>query len=141
MSIRRFLKSINGTPDPNGQLSSTVLSAAIRRMNWHQSNHNLQSEVHINGKLCVYVCWSSLFYPCHVYTISYNPCIRAEIGKYASVHGIAAASQVYSKKLDRRVGPATVQSIMQAYIKELKNKRATGVSSYPCKTWETIAAR
>ena len=69
-----------------------------------------------------------MFYPCYVYIISYDPCIRAEIGKYASVHGVAAASRVYSKKLKQRVGPATVRSIMQAYIKELKKKRAAGVS-------------
>ena len=69
-----------------------------------------------------------MFYPCHVYIISYDPCIRAEIGKYASVHGVAAASRVYSKKLERRVGTATIQSIMQAYIKELKKKREAGVS-------------
>ena len=44
------------------------------------------------------------------------------------MHGVAAASRVYSKKLDQPVGPATVRSIMQAYIKELKKKRAAGVS-------------
>ena len=44
------------------------------------------------------------------------------------MHGVAAASRVYSKKLEQQVGPATVRSIMQAYIKELKKKRAAGVS-------------
>jgi len=33
MSILQYLKPINGTPDPNGQLSSIVSSAAIQRMN------------------------------------------------------------------------------------------------------------
>ena len=44
------------------------------------------------------------------------------------MHGVAAASRVYSKKLDQQVGPATVRLIMQAYIKGLKKKRAAGMS-------------
>ena len=51
---------------------------------------------------------------------SYDPQIRAEVGKYTSIHGVAAASRVYSKKLDQNVSQSTVRSIMEAYIKELK---------------------
>ena len=45
---------------------------------------------------------------------------------YASVHGVAAASRIYSKKLDLNVSQSTVRLIMEAYIKELKKQRAAG---------------
>ena len=63
----------------------------------------------------------------HLHLNSYDPHIHAEIGKYTSVHGVAAASWVYSKKLDQHVSLGTMRSIMEAYIKELKKQRVAGV--------------
>ena len=34
MSIRRYLKPIDGLPDPKGSLSTTIPSAAIASANW-----------------------------------------------------------------------------------------------------------
>ena len=99
---------------------------------WLSSHQTLQSEVPTNGKLYTgiihpitsYALFLSML---HLYFNSYDPRIRAEIGKYARVHGVAAASRVYFKKLDQCVSLTTVRSIMEAYIKELKKQKVTGV--------------
>ena len=38
----------------------------------------------------------------------YSASVRAEIGRYASHHGVAAAARYFSKKLDSYVSEATV---------------------------------
>ena len=38
----------------------------------------------------------------------YSASVRAEIGRYASRHGVAAAARYFSKKLDSYVSEATV---------------------------------
>ena len=53
----------------------------------------------------------------------YSPQLRAEIGKYASIHGVQAASSHFSRKLTKKISPPTVRSITKAYMESLKEKR------------------
>ena len=50
----------------------------------------------------------------------YSAEVRAEIGKYASFHGVAAAARRFSKN---PVSETTVRSIKQAYMEQVKKKR------------------
>ena len=49
--------------------------------------------------------------------------MRAEIGRYASINGVPAASTTFSNKLGVRVSKSTVSVMKKAY---LENKRLTG---------------
>lgn len=46
----------------------------------------------------------------------YSRSERAEIGKYASQHGVAAAARVYSRKLGKNVSGTTASSLKKAYL-------------------------
>ena len=46
----------------------------------------------------------------------YSPTVRAEIGKYACHHGVAAAARFFSRRLDKKVSETTVRSIRSAYV-------------------------
>ena len=68
----------------------------------------------------------------------YNPQVRAEIGKYACINGVAAASRMFTRKMGHQVSTATVMSIKKAYLEEKKRQeRETGqytqVMQLPCK--------
>ncbi len=54
----------------------------------------------------------------------YSPSVRANIGRYACFHGIAAAARYFSHKLGHRVSETTVHSIKKAYLEGKKEKRA-----------------
>lgn len=59
----------------------------------------------------------------------YSPDERAEIGKYASLHGATAAARRYSKKFGVKIGTSTVQCIKKDYEKAIKEGRS--VNSLP----------
>ena len=53
----------------------------------------------------------------------YSPSVRAEIGKYAAQHGVAAAARFYSQKLDHIVSETTASSLKKAYLQGVREKR------------------
>lgn len=74
---------------------------------------------------------------CNTLYLRYSPSDRAAIGKYASQHGVAAASRFFSKKFDTTLSKTTVSSIKTAYIQGVREKRRADndgeVTSLPCK--------
>ena len=53
-----------------------------------------------------------------------TPSVRAEMGKYTSRHGVAAAARFFTRKLRHQVSETTVHSMKKAYLQEMKRKRA-----------------
>jgi len=51
---------------------------------------------------------------------------RAQIGKYANIHGAAAAARYFSRKLKHPVQPTTVKSIQKAFREEVTKRRRRG---------------
>ena len=119
MALLRYLQSKDGLPDPRGTLSSSIPSPAIAAAN--REIRKVSEEQKKRGQY-----------------IKYSPNIHAEIGKYATLHGVAAAARVFSAKMKQRVSETTVRSIKDAYTVEIKRKRASqesvrDVSSLPSK--------
>ena len=52
----------------------------------------------------------------------YTPSQCAEIGKYTRLHGVAASSRHFTRKLGHQVSETTVHSIRKAYMDEDKTK-------------------
>lgn len=50
--------------------------------------------------------------------------LQSTVGKYASQHGVAAAAQNISSKLEERVSKSIVHSIRSSCIESVKHKRA-----------------
>lgn len=63
----------------------------------------------------------------------YNPTVRADIGKYASHHGVAAASRHFTRKLGVSVGQSTVHSIKKAYIAKKRSADDGDIVALPLK--------
>ena len=125
MSILRYFKPKDGLPDPTGALSTSVPSAAIA-----QANREIQKAVTSSDKQ-----------KRGPYT-KFNAGLRAEIGKYSSYHGVAAASCHFSQKLSKRVSETTVRSIRSAYLEGVKRKRPVeldGEDEDICRTTSEIA--
>ena len=53
----------------------------------------------------------------------YTPKQRADIGRYACLHGVTATARYYSRKLNEQLAETTVRSIRDAYKEEIKLKR------------------
>ena len=53
----------------------------------------------------------------------YSPTVRAEMGKYACHHGMAAAARFFSRKLEKKVSESTVRSIKSTYVEGVRQKR------------------
>ena len=53
----------------------------------------------------------------------YTPVARAEIGKYCCIHGVAATSRHFTRKLTN-VSKTTVHSIKKADLKGVQKRRA-----------------
>ena len=49
----------------------------------------------------------------------YSPKERAEIGRYASLYGVAAATRYFSRKRDENVNESTIRTILKAYKREV----------------------
>ena len=58
----------------------------------------------------------------------HSQCVWAEIGKYASQHGVAAEARFYSWKLGQNISETTAFSIKKAYLQGVKEKRAANDS-------------
>ena len=55
----------------------------------------------------------------------YSPSLRAEIAKYACMHGAAAAAQRYSNKLNEPISKSTVKTMKKQYEDELRKRQRT----------------
>ena len=51
----------------------------------------------------------------------------AKIGKYVSIHGVAAAARHISRKLQKQIGEMTIQSIRNTFREESKKHRYLGM--------------
>ena len=109
MSLSRYLKPKDGLLDPRGTLSLSIPAAAIAQTN-KEVQRATSSEKQKRGPFK-----------------KYSACLRAEIGKYASHHGVAAASRHFSRKLSKGVNEMTVRSIRSAYQEGVKRKRPVEV--------------
>ena len=69
----------------------------------------------------------------------YSPKERAKIGKYAMIHGVSAATKLFSRKLNIKLSETTVHSIHDGYLEELKQRRWAGdsepLTSFPEKQY------
>ena len=61
--------------------------------------------------------------PIPLFVRRYSPSVRAEVGKYACQHGVAATARVYSRKLGHKVSETTAHSLKKAYLESVKEKR------------------
>ena len=57
-------------------------------------------------------------------TCRYTPSERAEMGRYTSLHGVAAAARFLTGKFDHQVSETTLHSMKKAYLQEVTRKRA-----------------
>ena len=101
MALLQYLQLRDSLPDPRGPLSSTIPAQAIAEV-----NREVQEATSISSKKTERGPYKQ-----------YSASVRAEIGKYASHHGVAAAAQYFSKKLNCRVSKTTVRSIRSSYTK------------------------
>ena len=92
MALLRYLQFRDSLPDPRGPLSSTIPAQAIA-----EANHEVQEATSIGSKKTERGPYKQ-----------YSTSVRAEIGKYASHHGVAAAARYFSKKLNCRVSETTL---------------------------------
>ena len=109
MSPLRYLKPKDGLPDPSGILSLSIPATAIAQAN-KEVQRATSSKKQKRGPFK-----------------KYSPCLRAEIGKYASHHGVAIALHHFPYKLSKGVSEMTVRSIRSAYREGVKRKRPVEV--------------
>ena len=78
MALLRYLKPVDGLPDPRGSLSSSIPTQAIA-----EANKEVQKAIlsEAGGKRGAYQ--------------KYSPTVRSDIGKYACQHGPAAAARYF----------------------------------------------
>ena len=105
MVLMRYFKTKDGLPDPKGTLSRSMPSPAIAEANKEVRKATNEQP----SKRGPYK--------------RYSPRLRAEIGQYASHHGVAAAARYFSKKLEQRVSETTVRSLRSAYVEGVNRKR------------------
>ena len=66
----------------------------------------------------------------HVFSVTvstfcrYSPRVRADIGRYACLHGNAAAARYFTRKLGHPIQASTIHSIKKAFKDERGKKRA-----------------
>ena len=103
MSLLRYLKPIDGLPDPRGSLSTTLFREAIAA-----ANQEVQKELNATKKRGQYK--------------KYTPAQRSAIGKYSCLHGAAAAAKHFSKLWGSKICDSTVKSIKKAYLQEMRKR-------------------
>ena len=108
MALLRYLRPVNGLPDPKGSLSGSIPTQAIAQANREVEN---AMESTTGGKRGSYTKYSA------------TQC--SDIARYACQHGAAAAARYFSKKLAKQVSESTVKSIKKAYIEELRKRAWT----------------
>ena len=110
MALLRYLQCKDRLPEPKESLSSSIPPQAITRVNQEvQAATEKEVQVREKGKRGAY----------H----RYSPRECADIGRYASQHGMAAAVRFFSRKLKSTVRETTVRTIKTAYVEEIRRKR------------------
>ena len=112
MALLRYLQRRDSLPDPKGSLSFAIPAQAIARANQEVQAAAENIQVRERRKRGAYN--------------RYSPRDRADIGRYASQHGVAAAARFFSRKLKRTVRETTVRSMKAAYAEETLRKRRGG---------------
>ena len=96
MSILDYYKPLNPTlPDPSGHLSSFIPPRAIAAAN-AEVGDQAETQPQRRKKRGKY--------------IKYTPKERADIGRYAKLHGVSLASRVFSRRLGVSINECTVRS-------------------------------
>ena len=122
MSIRNYFRPSNRLPEPNGSISLHVPSQAIALANKEVEKVLKEGSGVDRTKRGKYNRWNCLLISNwkyssipeflasehHPFLFRYSPSVWAEIGKYASQHGVAA--RFYSRKLGQRVSETTASS-------------------------------
>ncbi len=108
MDILRYLKPLNGLPDPRGSLSSTNSSGAINEMNREVERELAASGSQKKKKRGPYQ--------------KFSPSERAQIGKHAALHGATSASRHFSRKLRKSVSRGTAISLKNEYQGEVARR-------------------
>ena len=109
-SLREFFQLKDGLPESGGPLSASMSSGAILQANKEVSAAKSSRKT------------------CGKYN-KFSDELRADIGRYASYHGVAPASRHFTKKLGDKVGESTVRSIRDSYLIEAKRRRVDNVEN------------
>ncbi len=127
-SIPKYYKPIHPSlPNPSGHLSSTIPAKAIAGANAQVGE---QAETGTDGKRKKRGTYNK-----------YTPKDRAEIARYAKIHGVQAAKRVFSKKLDTSINDCTIKRFKKAYDEEFDFKRSChgGGTTSPVKELHTFS--
>lgn len=116
MALLRYLKRVDGLPDPKGPLTSSISAQAIAEANKEVQKAMGQNSV-TGKKRGSYK--------------KYTATQRSEIGKYSCQHGAAATARHFSMKLGSKVSESTVKSIKKAYLEELRKRPRTDDGGEP----------
>ena len=119
MVLLRYLKPVKShLPDPNGPLSADIPPTAIRQANLEVLSVENSKCQDPSTKTRTRGPYGRL-----------TDEQRAQIGKYASENGNAAAVRKFSKELDIPLNESAVRSIKKNYYQEL------GKSAHQAATW------
>ncbi len=122
MSIRQYFKPVNGLPDSRGTLSKSIPSNVIDAVNtevaraMEESGNSKQRGSYNRCMSRSYVVEFSFYVDCFL-SCRYSDKIRADIAKYACLHGTNSATSKFSWKLGVHVSRSSVNSIKKAYLK------------------------
>ena len=105
MALLRYLKPVDGLPDPRRSLLSSIPSSAIE-----EANAQVQKVIGAKRKRGPYQ--------------TYSPRLHFKIGEYACQHGVPSAARYFSRKLNCRVSETTVRSIKDSYKIEVRKRRS-----------------
>ena len=112
MSILRYFQPQGSSlPNPRGDLALSMSSESIASANKEVLEATKSSG--IGGKRGQYK--------------KLDDDLRAEIGKYASYHGVAATSRYFSRKLKKKMSESTIRSIRDSFLREAKRKRVEDI--------------
>ena len=109
MALYRYFASVDSLPSPRGPLSRTLSPATISDVNKAVMDASKTQRSKPRGKYA-----------------KLTPEQQAEIGKYASMHGNAAAIRHFSKELDTDLKEGSVRSWKSKYQAEVNIKRQLG---------------
>ena len=101
-SILRYLKPVDGLPDPRGSITRVLPTSTVALANKEVQN------VLAPKKRGPYK--------------KYSPAQRLEIGKYCCENGAASAARHFSRKLGCVINESTIKSIRNAYLEEVKKR-------------------
>ena len=125
-SILKYYQPIHRTlPNPSCHLAINIPSRAIAAANAEVgSQAETGSQQRARKKRGHY----------HKYTSKQ----RAEIARYAKIHGVSAAKRVFGKKLGVYINECTIRYFKNVYDEEMSRKQASSGSCSPIKELDTM---